>query len=76
MAKIILRAGKVAIKIIGLFAILGFIFYSINLLTPARAQEDPIIQAQIAELMQIAEDYRANEQYDESGRVYSCKKYA
>ena len=71
MAKIILRAGKVAIKIIGLFAILGFIFYSINLLTPARAQEDPIIQAQIAELMQIAEDYRANEQYDEAVQVYN-----
>jgi len=39
MAKMILRAGKVAIKIILLFAILGLIFFSDRLLTPVKAEE-------------------------------------
>ena len=37
MAKIILRAGKVAIKIILPLVIIGLIFYSVKVLVPAQA---------------------------------------
>jgi len=55
MSKIILRAGKVAIKIILLFAILGFIFYSVKLLTPAKASEDPPTEQEAVLLIEQAD---------------------
>jgi len=41
MAKIILKAGKVAIKIILPFVVFGLIVYSVKMLTPAIAQTEP-----------------------------------
>ena len=69
MAKIILRAGKVAIKIILPFAILGLIFYSIKMLTPARAQIEPE-QSALADELALAETYQEQGHYAEAEQIY------
>jgi len=69
MAKIILRAGKVAVKIILLFAIVGLTFYSIKILTPARAQTEPAHRA-LADEMALAETYQEEGRYAEAEQIY------
>jgi len=69
MAKIILRAGKVAIKIIILFAIFGLTFYSIKLLAPAKAQIEPEPD-QFMELCREAEAYWRLDQHEQTHQFY------
>ena len=69
MAKIIVRAGKAAIKIIILFAILVLMFYSIKILTPARAQTEPAHRT-LADEMALAETYQEQGQYAEAEQIY------
>lgn len=69
MVKIILRAGKVAIKVILLFAILGLIFYSVKMLSPARAQTEPEVSG-VADELALARNYQEQGQYAEAEQVY------
>jgi tetratricopeptide (TPR) repeat protein len=71
MARIVLRAGKVAARVPLSIMILGLILYSAKIHKPAKADEAPVIDPQIPELMQTAQDYQANEQYDEAVQVYN-----
>ncbi len=69
MAKIILRAGKVAIKIIIPFAILGLIFYSVKVLVPAKANVESFPEELAAQFDQ-AEAYREQGRYTEVEQIY------
>jgi len=69
MAKIVLRAGKVAIKIIILFAIFGLTFYSIKILTPARAQTEPA-HSGLADELALAQTYQEQGQYAQAEQIY------
>jgi tetratricopeptide (TPR) repeat protein len=69
MAKIVLRAGKVAIKIIILFVILGFIFYSVKLLVPAKANVESV--GDVTTQLEQAEAYVAQGQYDQATAIYN-----
>ncbi len=69
MAKIILRAGKVAIKIIIPFAILGLIFYSVKVLVPAKADVESFPEELAAQFEQ-AEAYREQGRYAEAEQIY------
>jgi tetratricopeptide (TPR) repeat protein len=55
MAKMILRAGRVAIKIILPLVILGLIFYSVKKLTPAKANENPPAGQEVSLLIEQAD---------------------
>ncbi|HIJ72128.1 MAG TPA: tetratricopeptide repeat protein, partial [Planctomycetes bacterium] len=68
MAKLILRAGKVAIKIVLLFAILGLIFFSIKKLPHATAQTEPV-QSEFDEQIGLIEAYREQGRYDEAEQM-------
>jgi len=68
MAKIILRAGKVAIKIVLLFAILGLIFFSIKKLPHATAQTEPV-QSELEEQIGLIEAYREQGLYAEAEQM-------
>jgi len=70
MAKIILRAGKVANKIIILFAIFGFIFYSAKVLVPVKASVESVPDELSAELKQ-ARKYVNQGQYDQATVIYN-----
>jgi len=69
MAKIILRTGKVAFKIILLFAILGLIFFSIKILTPARAQIVPDA-SELSDDFALAETYQEQGNFNEAELIY------
>ena len=69
MAKIILRAGRVAIKIIIPFAILGLIFYSVKVLVPAQANVESFPEELAAQFEQ-AETYQEEGQYGEAEQIY------
>ena len=69
MAKIILRAGKVAIKIIIPFVILGLIFYSVKVLVPAKASVESFPEELVAQFEQ-AETYQEEGQYGEAEQIY------
>jgi hypothetical protein len=65
MAKMVLRTGKVAIKIILPFIVLGLIFFSIKILTPAKAQIEAA-QSQLADELALAETYQEQGRYAEA----------
>jgi len=69
MAKIVLRAGKVASKIIIPFVVLGLIFFSVKMLTPAKAQTEPE-QSALADELALAETYQEQGQYAEAEQIY------
>jgi len=69
MAKIILRAGKVAIKIILPLVILGLIFYSVKMLTPAKAQTESE-QSELQDELALAETYQGQGRYAEAEQIY------
>jgi len=68
MAMIIVRAGKVAIKTILLFAIAGLIFFSIKKLPHATAQTEPA-QSEFGEQIGLIEAYREQGRYDEAEQM-------
>jgi len=70
MAKLILRAGKVASKIILPFVVLGLIFCSIKMLSPAKAVGEQPDGDQLTELFEQAEIYDDNGQYTLAAQVY------
>ncbi|MHC4759650.1 MAG: hypothetical protein ACYTE8_13465 [Planctomycetota bacterium] len=67
MAKVILRAGKVAIKITLPIMFLAVLLYTVKLLAPAKAQE----VAGSAELLEQAEGYVVEGQYDQATAIYN-----
>jgi len=69
MAKIILRAGKVAIKIILPLVILGLIFYSVKVLVPAQAEVGSFPDELSAQFDQ-AETYQEQGRYAEAEQIY------
>ena len=69
MAKIILRAGKVAIKIILPLVIIGLIFYSVKALVPAQA-EVASGPEELAAQFDEAEAYQEKGQYEDAEQVY------
>jgi tetratricopeptide (TPR) repeat protein len=69
MAKIILRAGKVAFKIILLFTILGFIFYSVKVLVPAKANVESVPD-ELSSQFEQAGAYLEEGQYEEAEQIY------
>jgi tetratricopeptide (TPR) repeat protein len=68
MAKMVLRTGKVAIKIILPFVVLGLIFFSIKKLTPATAQTEPV-QSESDGQIALIEDYREQGRYAEAEQM-------
>ena len=66
MAKIVVRAGKVAVKIILPIMVLGVIVYSVKMLTPVRAEEPPpaddALKAQVSLVCLYSDSYQRPEE--------------
>jgi len=70
MAKIILRAGKVAIKIILPFVFIGLIFSSFKMLRPAKTVEEEPSVEQIDVLLEQAEQLKDMDQHSQAEQIY------
>jgi tetratricopeptide (TPR) repeat protein len=70
MAKIILRAGKIAIKIILPFVFIGLIFFSFKMLRLAKAVEEEPSVEQIDVLLEQAEQLKDMDQHSQAEQIY------
>jgi TolA-binding protein len=70
MAKMIWRIGKISFGALGVIAVVGLVIYGARILTFAQAQEDPVIEQQVVELLQTAKAHQTNEQYDQAEQIY------
>lgn len=70
MAKIILRIGKVVIRIIIPLIIVGLILFSMKILRPAKAVEEEPVGEQLSENLEQAELFDEMGQYTQDEQVY------
>jgi len=70
MARIVLRAGKVAVKVTLPIMILAVLLYSVKLLTPVKANEPPPGAEDVAGLFEQAEIYEDEGDYARAEQIY------
>ncbi len=71
MARIVLQAGKVAVKVILPVMVLAVLLYSVKMLTPIKAEQPPPTAVELPELFEQAGEYVDQDQYDQATAIYN-----